>query len=159
MNEVELLLMLIVANGAPVIVDRIMGDRWSWPIDGNKYLSDGYPLLGRSKTLRGLVSSCLLTMLLSLILDISAWHAFLFALLSMTGDMFSSFVKRRCGMRASSMAIGLDQVPEALFPLVFLQNILLVSWQGMVTTVALFFVTELLLSAILYQLKIRKQPY
>ena len=36
----------------------------------------------------------------------------------MAGDCISSFVKRRLGLKASSIALGLDQVPEALFPAV-----------------------------------------
>jgi hypothetical protein len=36
----------------------------------------------------------------------------------MAGDLFSCFVKRRLRLASSSMAIGLDHVPESLFPLV-----------------------------------------
>ena len=33
------------------------------------------------------------------------------------GDLFSSFVKRRLDLASSSMAIGLDHIPESFFPL------------------------------------------
>ena len=36
---------------------------------------------------------------------------------AMAGDLFSSFVKRRLHLASSSMAIGLDHIPEFLFPL------------------------------------------
>jgi CDP-2,3-bis-(O-geranylgeranyl)-sn-glycerol synthase len=36
---------------------------------------------------------------------------------AMAGDLFSSFVKRRVHLPASSRATGLDQIPESLFPL------------------------------------------
>src|SRR6478736_778738 len=36
---------------------------------------------------------------------------------AMAGDLFSSFVKRRLHLASSSMAIGLDHIPESLFPL------------------------------------------
>jgi CDP-archaeol synthase len=36
---------------------------------------------------------------------------------AMAGDLLSSFVKRRFGLAPSSKATGLDQIPEALFPL------------------------------------------
>jgi hypothetical protein len=35
----------------------------------------------------------------------------------MAGDLFSSFLKRRLNLPPSSPALGLDQVPESLFPL------------------------------------------
>jgi hypothetical protein len=35
---------------------------------------------------------------------------------AMAGDCLSSFVKRRLALEASSMSLGLDQVPESLFP-------------------------------------------
>ena len=34
----------------------------------------------------------------------------------MAGDLFSSFVKRRLRLASSSMAIGLDHIPESSFP-------------------------------------------
>jgi CDP-2,3-bis-(O-geranylgeranyl)-sn-glycerol synthase len=34
------------------------------------------------------------------------------------GDLFSGFSKSRLDMPASSKAPGLDQIPEALFPLI-----------------------------------------
>jgi CDP-2,3-bis-(O-geranylgeranyl)-sn-glycerol synthase len=37
---------------------------------------------------------------------------------AMIGDLLSSFVKRRLGMSSSSKFTGLDQIPEALIPLV-----------------------------------------
>jgi hypothetical protein len=35
---------------------------------------------------------------------------------AMIGDLFSSFLKRRLRMPPGSVAIGLDQIPEALLP-------------------------------------------
>ena len=40
----------------------------------------------------------------------------LVATFAMAGDLFSSFVKRRLHLPSSSMAIGLDHIPESLFP-------------------------------------------
>jgi len=37
---------------------------------------------------------------------------------AMAGDCLSSFIKRRFGLEPSSMTLGLDQVPESLFPAV-----------------------------------------
>ena len=45
----------------------------------------------------------------------------------MTGDLFSSFIKRRFGSAPSSQALGLDQIPESLLPLVACSFILPIS--------------------------------
>ena len=37
---------------------------------------------------------------------------------AMAGDCLSSFIKRRFGLEPSEMTLGLDQVPESLFPAV-----------------------------------------
>src|SRR5271169_7192818 len=49
----RLLLLLFLANGTPVMVKRILGNRWSYPLDGGHEFVDGRPLFGRSKTIRG----------------------------------------------------------------------------------------------------------
>jgi CDP-2,3-bis-(O-geranylgeranyl)-sn-glycerol synthase len=70
---------------------------------------DGHPLLGRSKTWHGLAA----------VLIRLPWQAGALAGVSaMAGDCFSSFVKRRFGLEPSSTTLGLDQVPDALFPTV-----------------------------------------
>jgi len=46
------------------------------------------------------------------------WEAgTLIATFAMAGDLFSSVAKRRLHLASSSMAIGLDHIPEFLFPL------------------------------------------
>ena len=77
----------------------------------------------------------------------------------MIGDLFSSFVKRRFGIKESSMVIGLDQIPESLFPLLMVQDILGFSVQHVALAVVAFIIFELLVSRLLYWMHIRKQPY
>ena len=57
----QLLLLLMLANGTPVIAKKIFGDRYSHPLDGNLKFSDGRPLFGRSKTIRGILLAVLVT--------------------------------------------------------------------------------------------------
>ena len=78
---------------------------------------------------------------------------------STLGDLLSSFIKRRLKLRPSSMALGLDQVPESLLPLLLLKEPLGLTWPGILRTVVLFFVLELVLSRLLFWLRIRKTPY
>ena len=78
---------------------------------------------------------------------------------AMSGDLFSSFLKRRMGLATSSRAIGLDQVPESLFPLLVCRRPLSLTIPDIALTVAAFFVGEILISRVLYKLHVRDQPY
>jgi len=79
--------------------------------------------------------------------------------MAMSGDLFSSFVKRRLGRPPSSRAIGLDQVPESLLPLLACTFFLPLSFLDVIVTLLLFFVGELALSRVLFKLHIRNRPY
>src|SRR5690349_17501452 len=113
----QLLVLLVVANGAPVLVKKALGDQLAQPFDGGAVLPDGRPLFGSSKTVRGVVSSFLATPLVALLMGFQWEVGALVAGGAVAGDLFSSFVKRRLGFPPSSMALGLDQIPESLFPL------------------------------------------
>ncbi len=58
---VKLLLLLAVANGTPVIVKKLLGDFLAYPLDGGMTFYDNRPLLGSSKTIRGIVTSVVAT--------------------------------------------------------------------------------------------------
>jgi len=77
---------------------------------------------------------------------------------SMFGDLLSSFIKRRLGLRTHSQAFGLDQVPESLLPLLLLQEHLGLSGGDIALVVTVFIALELLLSRLLFKLHIRDQP-
>jgi CDP-2,3-bis-(O-geranylgeranyl)-sn-glycerol synthase len=57
------------------------------------------------------------------------------------------------------MALGLDQIPEALLPLLITQPVHRLGLVEMLEISLVFLVLELLLSRILFVLRIRKQPY
>ena len=78
---------------------------------------------------------------------------------AMIGDLFSSFVKRRLGMSASSKFTGLDQIPEALLPLVACMAILPLTPLSVAIATFVFFVGALLLSRVFFKLNIRDRPY
>jgi len=77
----------------------------------------------------------------------------------MVGDLLSSFVKRRLDRRPSSQAIGIDQIPEALLPLLACRAALGLGLLDIVVVVAAFFVGELVVSRLLFRLHIRDEPY
>ncbi len=57
------------------------------------------------------------------------------------------------------MALGLDQIPESLFPMLACRHLLSLSLLDIVLVVVAFFIVELLLSRLLYKLHIRDKPY
>jgi CDP-2,3-bis-(O-geranylgeranyl)-sn-glycerol synthase len=77
----------------------------------------------------------------------------------MAGDLVSSFVKRRVGLPSSSQASGLDQVPEALFPLLGCRDLLSLSIADIGAGVALFFIGDVVASRLLYAVRLRDRPY
>lgn len=151
--------LLTVANGAPVMATKMMGQRWSFPLDGGAHFVDGRPLLGKSKTIRGIVLAILLSALAAMVLGFHWAVGAVAGGAAMAGDLFSSFVKRRLNLAPSSRATGLDQIPESLFPLLACQGDLSLSALDIVICVAIFFAGEIMLSRLLYKAHIRDRPY
>src|SRR5215470_7448659 len=114
---VQALVLLMLANGTPVIAKKTFGSRLALPLDAGLQFVDGQPLFGTSKTIRGILSSIVVTAGLAPLLWMSVGTGALIAGFAMIGDLFSSFLKRRLKFPPSSKAIGLDQIPESLFPL------------------------------------------
>ena len=114
---VDLVLLLVITNGAPVIARVLFRQRYGQPLDCNLRFIDGRPLLGPAKTVRGIASALLVTALMSPWFGLSASQGAFFAALAMAGDLTSSFIKRRLGITSSHSAPLLDQLPESLLPL------------------------------------------
>src|ERR1051325_10630319 len=58
---VDALLLLLVANGAPLIAKQVLGQRFSYPVDCYLRFPDRSRLFGSSKTIRGLIVAVLAT--------------------------------------------------------------------------------------------------
>jgi hypothetical protein len=156
---VRLLLLVMLANGMPLIGKKVLGDRFAFAVDsGTKYF-DGRSLFGPSKTIRGILLSILITTVGAFVLRLGYKTGALVGSAAMLGDLFSSFLKRRMKLPASSRATGLDQLPESLFPLLACRRVLSLSAAETALAVAGFFVGEILISRILYRLRLRDRPY
>lgn len=156
--DLQLLLVLVAANGAPILIARIFGQFLRQPIDaGHRFL--GQPLLGDHKTWRGLVAAMLTGTALAPMLGLSPITGLLIGLLSMMGDLVSSFVKRRLHVSPGHRAPLLDQLPEALLPLYALQPILGVAWADIALITTGFILVDLGLSRLLHRWHIRARPY
>jgi CDP-2,3-bis-(O-geranylgeranyl)-sn-glycerol synthase len=155
----KIMLLLGVANGTPIFARKLLKDHLNWPLDGGLRFFDGRPLLGHSKTIRGVVLSLLCTTLAAPLLGFDWTLGLTVGVFAMFGDVASSFSKRRLDRPTSSRAIGLDQIPESLFPLLACQDRLGLQLWDIVLLVLLFIALELLLSRLLFRLRIREHPY
>ena len=156
---VQALILLLVANGAPVLANNFLGRHYAWPVDSGFKLTDGRSLFGDTKTWRGLVAAAGMTGAAAILLGTEPWIGILFGGLAMTGDLLSSFIKRRLGKEESTRARGLDTVPESLLPVWVLKEQFELSYVDIVLIVVLFFMVEEGLSPLLYKWHIRKRPY
>jgi hypothetical protein len=155
----QLLILLTLANGTPVIAKKIFGERLAYPLDGGIRLADGQPLFGKSKTIRGIVLAVLVTSACAPLIGLEWRIGVLVGSLAMAGDLCSSFLKRRMKVPAGGKATGLDQVPESLFPLLACRTALGLTVTDIAVSVVLFFIGEVLLSRLFYRLRLRDRPY
>jgi CDP-diglyceride synthetase len=155
----SLLFLIIVANASPILLRYLMRDIFSYPIDFNCRYTDGKPLFGSAKTWRGLMGSLLITSLSAQMIGHDFETGLLVASGAMCGDLLSSFLKRRLGMRSSTRAPLLDQVPESLIPVLLLMQTFHLSIAAIAALVLVFFLLDVMLSRFLYHLGIRKRPY
>ncbi|GAB6067366.1 CDP-2,3-bis-(O-geranylgeranyl)-sn-glycerol synthase [Methylothermus subterraneus] len=159
MLEFKLQVLLLVANSAPVLAFDLMKDRLAWPVDLGLSFCDGRPLLGPAKTWRGLLAALMAACLAALLLGLSCTVGLTIGAGAMAGDMLSSFFKRRLNIETSGRAMGLDQIPESLLPLLLVKERFDLDWHAIALLVAVFFLLEVSLSPLLYRLGLRKRPY
>jgi hypothetical protein len=157
--ELRLLVLLVIANGAPIIARHLLGDCCAWPVDGGLRTAAGRPILGPSKTLRGVFAAMLLTGVAAPLMGIE-WHwGTVIGGFAMLGDLLASFIKRRLGYPPSSQAVGIDQIPESLLPLLVLAPAFQLPWWSVIMVVLGFTVVVPLLSRLFYLIGIRRRPY
>jgi CDP-diglyceride synthetase len=159
MQALRILLLLGVANLAPILVAWLLGARFDTPLDGGLTLADGRPLFGPGKTLRGVLVSILCTAGTAPLLATDAALGAALGAGAMAGDLLASFCKRRLGLTAHARAFGLDQIPEVLLPLLLLRPWLPLHWREVAMVVLVFVLLDIVLSRVLYRLHVRERPY
>lgn len=155
----KLLVLLTLANGTPIVAKKILGSRFSFPVDAGTSFWDRRPVFGPSKTIRGIVVSILVTTVAAPLLGLDFSVGATVAAAAMAGDLISSFAKRRLNFPSSSQALGLDQIPESLLPMLACRGSLSLTAADIALGVAIFFIGELILSRFLYWLRLRDRPY
>src|SRR5688572_30181594 len=138
--------LLIAANSTPVIISRLMGARLAAPLDAHVVLGDGRPLFGSHKTWRGLLAGAIASALVGACLGVGLLVGATFGALSLAGDLCSSFVKRRLSRESGEWSPLLDQLPEALLPLLAFKNSLGLDPITIVGTTLTFTVLDLIVT-------------
>jgi CDP-diglyceride synthetase len=161
MSSTEWLLFLLIlsANGVPILTRHAVPAAWMKPIDNGRLFFDGKPLLGTSKTIVGLLAAMSITTLLAALMGLAWQTGLTIGSFAMLGDLFASFIKRRIGLPSSAMAPLLDQVPEALFPLLAYSLIEDINWSAVLIITVAFVIADLLMSRLAFHLGIRNHPY
>ena len=155
----QLMVLLTLANGAPVVAKKIVGSHFALPLDFGSTFFDGRPLFGPSKTFRGIVVAILAAAIGAPLMGLDPMVGITAAVAAMAGDLFSSFVKRRLNRPPSSQALGLDQIPESLLPMLACRDALSLTTVDIALGVAVFFAGELVLSRLLFRAHLRDEPY
>ena len=155
----QLLALLAVANGTPVIAAKLLGKDNALPLDGNAILSDGKPLFGSSKTIRGVALSVALTTIVAPLIGLAWEVGFVVAAGAMIGDLISSFVKRRLGMSSEQQIHGTGPDPRGFDSSTRLHGASSADAAFCRDWHACFFVGALVLSRVFFKLNIRDRPY
>ena len=155
----QMMMLLTLANGAPVVAKKICGSRFSLPLDFGATFFDGRPVFGSSKTIRGIVVSIIATTAGAPLIGLIPTIGVIAAGAAMAGDLFSSFLKRRLNLPPSSRALGIDQIPESLLPMLVCRDALQLTAVDIALGVGIFFAVEIALSRLLFRAHLRDEPY
>ena len=136
--------MLVLANSTPVILASILGKRYSAAIDANTVLRDGRPLFGSHKTWRGLLGGTLMSGVAGSFLSPGFVTGAAFGALALTGDLCASFLKRRLHRASGRWTPLIDQLPEALLPLILLRDRMGLDTAAIAGTAAVFTALDLI---------------
>jgi CDP-2,3-bis-(O-geranylgeranyl)-sn-glycerol synthase len=120
----------------------VCGNRWAWPLDFGYRLKDGERLFGEHKTWRGLLAAIAVCSITSLLVGVGYLVGAAAGLLAIAGDATSSAIKRRLGRPPGAEVPGLDQVPEALLPLLVLRQPLGLSFASVIAVTLIFAVLD-----------------
>lgn len=136
MLPINILILLLFINGTPPVLALLFPNIAKYPLDGNRIFSDGHPILGTHKTIGGFLGGILAGGLVGYLLGFPIIISFAAGFLSMLGDIFFSFIKRRFRLAEGTDLPFFDHVFEGGFPLLLFHRVYSVSWQT--TSIILF---------------------
>src|SRR5262245_30413370 len=103
----KIVFLLTIATGFPVIAEKLFGRLFNQPLNRGIVFVDRRPVFGNSKTIRGIILSLLAATATAPVLGFAWMCGLIVASAAMTGDLLSSFMKRRLRSPPSSRATGL----------------------------------------------------
>ncbi len=156
--ELKLFALLVIVNGAPIVA-RNMFPLWNVAIDGGRKAWDKRAWLGKSKTWRGIIAGTSAGMLTAVLLGFPWLHGLLLSTVSLSGDLLTSFIKRRLDLKPSSQAPILDQFLEVSLPLGVAQYLYPLPTLNALGVLVAFVLFNWGISPLLYRMGLRKKPY
>ncbi len=150
------LILLMTANGLPWMAGRLFHGRWSAPLDFGLTVG-GHRLFGSHKTWRGLFTAAVACTAVGTFLQASWWVGGLFGVLSMLGDALSSAIKRRLEYPPGTDILLLDQLPEALVPLIVLSGPLGLEVAQIAIVAAVFVLLDALTARVRHGVGLRRR--
>jgi CDP-2,3-bis-(O-geranylgeranyl)-sn-glycerol synthase len=150
-----------VANAAPVLLG---GGR---PLDGGRLWIDGRPLLGSHKTVRGVVSALILGTLTGIAqasfslspAPASPLIGFLQSLGAVLGDLSTSFLKRRLGLKPGALLPFLDQLSFIITAIILSYPLQRPTTSQFLIVLALTLLIHPLTNFIAYLIGLKKEPW
>lgn len=149
-----------IANAAPVVLGG------GTPIDGGRKFTDGRPIFGQGKTIRGFIAGLIAGFIFGVLQGAAVGHlyvysiqGFLLALGALLGDLFGSFVKRRLNISRGDAAPVLDQLGFAVFALLFVSPVALPGWEIILTILIITPPIHLATNFAGYKLGLKSRPY
>jgi len=149
------LLMIAAASSVPWAVGRVLGNRWAWPLDFGCQLRDGRRLFGAHKTWRGLVAGIGACTLIGWALGPGWMVGCGVGTLALAGDALSSAVKRRLNRPPGTEIPGLDQLPEALIPLLVFRAALGISIEVALLLTLVFAILDLVFTPLRHRRRLQ----
>lgn len=135
---VKVITFLLWGNFLPPLFNIVCGERLNQPLDGGKLWLDGHPIFGPHKTFRGVLATVLGGIAVSSFFDVGWWVVGIAAFLMVSGDLLSSFIKRRLNYASGKSIVILDQLFEGLLPALFLGHYMAMTWWQILAIISLF---------------------
>src|SRR5256885_10313909 len=95
LHILQLLVLMTLANGTPIVAKKIFGPHFSFPLDAGTMFFDGRPLFGPSKTIRGILISVFITIASAPLIGLDLTIVASVAGAAMAGRLFVRFVRVR----------------------------------------------------------------
>lgn len=152
LQSIYLFLPAYFANASPVVFGG------GAPLDGGVNWLDGKPFLGGNKTTKGTIFGILIGLLVG-ILQGNLYGGFLQAFGAISGDIISSFLKRRINIEPGASFPIFDQLDFIIFAVALSFPIQITRWETALVIIIVTLPIHYLSNLIAYLLGLKKEPW